>query len=423
MKKKTMTKSSTFANRLLERLWLVRTVGETNGMDFRVDFMNGSSKVRAFTLRSRKWSLKTSWVVPRIQHHSSHYIFMYWMHDVFLCSILIYGGFFMKTIFSGVQPTGVITLGNYLGAFRQFPALQDEGNAIYCIVDQHAITVPQDPKELRQNIRTLAATYLATGIDPKKAVLFIQSEVPAHAQAGWMLQCVATIGELERMTQFKDKAAGKESVSVGLLTYPPLMAADILLYNANIVPVGDDQKQHLELTRDLAERFNKRYGDVFVIPDIQLPKAGARIKSLQEPTKKMSKSDPNTKATIRFLDTPKQIEKKIKSAVTDSDGVVAFDEVNKPGVSNLLTIESAVTGLSIETLVNKYEGLGYGAFKEGVATSLIEHLTPVQERFNEIIESDELDIILDEGAEKANAIASATVRKMENAMGLGRKRR
>lgn len=328
----------------------------------------------------------------------------------------------MKTIFSGVQPTGVITLGNYIGAFMQFPALQDEGNAIYCIVDQHAITVPQDPKELQQNIRTLAATYLATGIDPKKATLFIQSEVPAHAKAGWMLQCIASIGELERMTQFKDKSArsGKESVSVGLLTYPPLMAADILLYNTDIVPVGDDQKQHIELTRDLAERFNKRYGEVFTIPEIQLPKSGARIKSLQEPTKKMSKSDTNTKATIRLLDTPKEIMKKIKSAVTDSDGVVAFDEVNKPGVSNLLTIEAAVTGKSIDEVVKKYEGLGYGAFKEGVATSLIEHLAPIQERFNELIHSEELDKVLDEGAEKANAIANETVKKMEIAMGIGR---
>lgn len=329
----------------------------------------------------------------------------------------------MKNIFSGVQPTGVITLGNYIGAFMQFPALQDEGNTVYCIVDQHAITVPQEPDELSKNIRTLAATYLATGIDPKKSTLFIQSEVPAHAQAGWILQCVASIGELERMTQFKDKSQGKESVSAGLLTYPPLMAADILLYNSHIVPVGDDQKQHIELTRDLAERFNKRYGEVFVIPDIQLPKAGARIKSLQEPTKKMSKSDPNTKATIRFLDTPKEIEKKIKSAVTDSDGVVAFDEVNKPGVSNLLTIESAVTGQSIDTLVKKYEGLGYGAFKQGVATSLIEHLAPIQARFNELIDSPELDQILDEGAEKANEIAQATLKRMENAMGLGRTRR
>lgn len=331
----------------------------------------------------------------------------------------------MKTIFSGVQPTGVITLGNYIGAFMQFPALQEEGNAIYCIVDQHAITVPQDPKELRQNIRTLAATYLATGIDPKKATLFIQSEVPAHTKAGWMLQCIATIGELERMTQFKDKSAksGKDSVSVGLLTYPPLMAGDILLYNTDIVPVGDDQKQHIELTRDLAERFNKRFGEVFKIPEIQLPKAGARIKSLQEPTKKMSKSDTNTKATIRLLDTPKEITKKIKSAVTDSDGVVAFDEENKPGVSNLLTIEAAITNKSIDEVVKKYEGLGYGAFKEGVATSLIEHLTPIQERFNELINSEELDQILDEGAEKANAIANETIKKMESAMGIGRKSR
>ena len=197
----------------------------------------------------------------------------------------------MKTIFSGVQPTGTITLGNYIGAIMQFPALQEEGQAIYCIVDQHAITVPQDRLELRKNIRSLAAMYIACGIDPNKSILFIQSEVPAHAQAGWMLQCVASIGELERMTQYKDKSSGKESVSAALLTYPPLMAADILLYNTNIVPVGDDQKQHIELTRDLAERFNKRYNDILTIPDIQLPKEGARIKSLQEPTKKKSKSE------------------------------------------------------------------------------------------------------------------------------------
>lgn len=330
---------------------------------------------------------------------------------------------FMTTIFSGVQPTGIVTLGNYLGAFKQFPALQDEGNAIYCIVDQHAITVAQEPKELRDNIRKLAATYIATGIDPQKSTLFIQSEVPAHAQASWMLQCVASIGELERMTQFKDKSHGKESVSAALLTYPPLMAADILLYNTNIVPVGDDQKQHIELTRDLAERFNKRYGDVFTIPEIQLPKAGARIKSLQEPTKKMSKSDPNTKATIKLLDTAKDIEKKIKSAVTDSDGIVAFDVDNKPGVSNLLTIESAISGVAIEDLVKKYEGIGYGGFKQGVAAAVIEHLAPIQEKFYNLVESSELDIILDEGAEKANAIASATLKRMEEGMGLGRARR
>lgn len=329
----------------------------------------------------------------------------------------------MTTIFSGVQPTGTITLGNYIGAIKQFPELQEQGNAIYCIVDQHAITVPQDRLELRKNIRSLAAMYVACGIDPAKSTLFIQSEVPAHAQAGWMLQCVASIGELERMTQFKDKSTGKESVSAALLTYPPLMAADIILYNTTIVPVGDDQKQHIELTRDLAERFNKRYNDVLTIPDIQLPKEGARIKSLQEPTKKMSKSDPNSKATIRLLDTPKEIEKKVKSAVTDSEGIVAFDVENKPGVSNLLTIESALSGISIPDLVVKYDGKGYGDFKAGVAEAIIAHITPIQERYNALIDSDELDSILDEGALKANAIANKTLKKMENAMGLGRKRR
>ena len=329
----------------------------------------------------------------------------------------------MTTIFSGVQPTGTITLGNYIGAIKQFPELQEQGDAIYCIVDQHAITVPQDRLELRKNIRSLAAMYIACGIDPKKSTLFIQSEVPAHAQAGWMLQCVASIGELERMTQFKDKSDGKESVSAALLTYPPLMAADIILYNTDIVPVGDDQKQHIELTRDLAERFNKRYNDVLTIPDIHTPKEGARIKSLQEPTKKMSKSDPNSKATIRLLDTPKEIEKKVKSAVTDSEGIVAFDVENKPGVSNLLTIESALSGISIPDLVVKYDGKGYGDFKAGVAEAIIAHITPIQERYNALIDSDELDGILDEGALKANAIANKTLKKMENAMGLGRKRR
>jgi tryptophanyl-tRNA synthetase len=216
----------------------------------------------------------------------------------------------MKKIFSGVQPTGTVTLGNYIGAFRQFTTLQDEYDCIFCIVDQHAITIPQDRLELRKNIRSLAALYLAVGIDPKKATLFIQSEVPAHAQAGWMMQCIAYIGELERMTQFKDKSSGKDGVSASLLTYPPLMAADIILYQTDIVPVGDDQKQHVELTRDLAERFNRRYNDVLTIPEIRLPKNGARIKALQDPLKKMSKSDPNKKSTISLLDTPKEIEKK-----------------------------------------------------------------------------------------------------------------
>ena len=259
----------------------------------------------------------------------------------------------MKTIFSGVQPTGTVTIGNYIGAFRQFTELQHEYDCIFSIVDQHAITVQQDPKELSKTIRSLAALYVASGIDPKKSTLFIQSEVPAHAQAGWIMQCISYIGELERMTQFKDKSEGQEGVSSALLTYPPLMAADILLYNTNIVPVGDDQKQHLELTRDLAERFNRRYGEVLTIPEVRIPKNGARIKSLQDPLKKMSKSDSNKKATISLLDSTKEIEKKIKSAVTDSEGIVKFDVENKPGVSNLLTIESALSNVSINDLVSK----------------------------------------------------------------------
>jgi tryptophanyl-tRNA synthetase len=328
-----------------------------------------------------------------------------------------------KKIFSGVQPTGTVTLGNYIGAFKQFTDLQDEFECIFCIVDQHAITMPQDRLELRKNIKALAALYLAVGIDPEKVTLFIQSEVPAHAQAGWMMQCVSTIGELERMTQYKDKSAKTASVSAGLLTYPPLMAADILLYQTDIVPVGDDQKQHIELTRDLAERFNKKYNDVLTIPEIRVPKNGARIMSLQDPSKKMSKSDANKKAIVTLLDDLKTIEKKIKSAVTDSEGIVKYDPENKPGISNLLTIEAALTDASIDSLVAKYESVGYGDFKASVAEAVTNHLAPIQERYKELLESEELDRILDEGAEKANFLANKTLKKMENAMGLGRKRR
>lgn len=329
----------------------------------------------------------------------------------------------MKTIFSGIQPSGTITLGNYIGAMKQFVELQNEYNCYFCIVDQHAITVPQDRLALRKNIRSLAALYIAVGIDPEKATLFIQSEVPAHAQAGWMMQCISYIGELERMTQFKDKSAGKEAVSASLLTYPPLMAADILLYNTDLVPVGEDQKQHLELTRDLAERFNKKYGEVLTIPDIRLPEVGARIMSLQEPTKKMSKSDPNKKASITPLDDLKQIEKKIKSAVTDSEGIVRFDKENKPGISNLLSIYSILGNKSIPELEAMYDGKGYGDFKGEMAEVVSGFFKPIQEKYNHLMESSELDEILDRGAEKANQVASKTLKKMENAMGLGRKRR
>ncbi|WP_102347339.1 tryptophan--tRNA ligase [Bacillus sp. Marseille-P3661] len=329
----------------------------------------------------------------------------------------------LATIFSGIQPSGTLTMGNYLGAMKHFVELQADNDCYFCIVDQHAITVPQDRLALRKNIRSLAALYIAVGIDPEKSTLFIQSEVPAHAQLGWIMQCVSYIGELERMTQFKDKSAGKEAVSAALLTYPPLMAADILLYGTDIVPVGEDQKQHMELTRDLAERFNKKYNEIFTIPEVSIPKVGARIMSLQEPTKKMSKSDANTKAFISMLDDEKQIEKKIKSAVTDSEGIVRFDKENKPGVSNLLTMYSICANKSVEMLEQEYEGKGYGDFKADVAQAVIQVLKPIQERYYELLESEKLDEYLDLGAEKANRVATKMIKKAETAMGLGRKRR
>ncbi|MFS0782882.1 tryptophan--tRNA ligase [Bacillus sp. 1P06AnD] len=328
----------------------------------------------------------------------------------------------MKTIFSGIQPSGSVTLGNYIGAIKQFVELQHDYDCYFCIVDQHAITVPQDRLQLRQNIKNLAALYIAAGIDPEKSTIFIQSEVPAHSQAAWMMQCISYIGELERMTQFKDKSAGREAVSASLLTYPPLMAADILLYSTDIVPVGEDQKQHLELTRDLAQRFNNKYNDIFTIPEVRTPKVGARIMSLQDPTRKMSKSDPNPKGLIALLDEPNVLRKKIKSAVTDSDGIVKYDPASKPGVSNLLSIYSILTGIAIEDLEKKYEGKGYGDFKGEMAEAVVSALQPLQERYHALVNSKELDDILDAGAAKANKVANKMVRKMENAMGLGRKR-
>ncbi|WP_053220365.1 tryptophan--tRNA ligase [Virgibacillus senegalensis] len=326
----------------------------------------------------------------------------------------------MKTIFSGIQPSGTLTLGNYLGAMKHFVDLQDENSCYFCIVDEHAITVPQDRLKLRENIRSLAALYLASGIDPEKSTLFIQSEVAAHTQLGWMLQSISYIGELERMTQFKDKSSGKEAVSSSLLTYPPLMAADILLYKTDIVPVGDDQKQHLELTRNLAQRFNNKFNDIFTVPEISIPKTGARIMSLQEPTKKMSKSDTNQKASIFMLDDEKKIEKKIKSAVTDSEGIVTFDKENKPGISNLLAIHASCTGISIAELEAKYDGKGYGEFKQDTAEAVISVLKPIQERYYQLIESQELDDILDNGADKAGRTANKMLAKAKKAMGLGR---
>lgn len=308
----------------------------------------------------------------------------------------------METLFSGIQPSGIPTIGNYIGALKQFADVQNDYDCYFCIVDQHAITVPQDKIKLRKQIRQLAAIYLASGINPEKATLFIQSEVPAHVQAGWMLTTISSVGELERMTQYKDKAQKRtDGIPAGLLTYPPLMAADIVIYNTNIVPVGEDQKQHMELTRNLVERFNSRYNDILVKPEIRMPKVGGRVMSLQDPTKKMSKSDDNQKNFISLLDEPNVAAKKIKSAVTDSDGIIKFDRDNKPGISNLLTIYSSLTNESIKDLEAKYENEGYGKFKTDLSEIVKDFLINFQEKYNEFYNSDKLDDILDHGRDKA----------------------
>lgn len=328
----------------------------------------------------------------------------------------------MSVIFSGIQPSGNLTLGNYLGALRNFTKVQDENECYYCVVNQHAITVPQDPKMLHERTRQLAAIYLAAGLNPEKAVLFVQSEVPEHVQLGWIMTTMSYVGELERMTQYKDKASKRgDSVPAGLLTYPPLMAADILLYQTNLVPVGDDQKQHMEITRDLAQRFNRVYGeDVFTIPEILLGQDGTRVMSLQEPTKKMSKSDDNQTATVYLLDTPKDIEKKIKRAQTDSDNAVRYDREAKPGISNLMDIFAALTDKSHEEIERAYAGQGYGTFKKDVAEATISVLEPIQKRYAELIDTPELDVILTKGAEKAREKASKTYEAVTKAMGLYR---
>ena len=328
----------------------------------------------------------------------------------------------MAVIFSGIQPSGELTLGNYLGALRNFLDYQDDNECYYCIVNQHAITVPQDPKALFENTRRLAALYLAVGLDPKKATLFVQSEVPEHALLGWVMTTISYVGELERMTQYKDKSQKRgDSIPAGLLTYPPLMAADILLYQTNFVPVGEDQRQHMELTRDLAQRFNRVYGEVFTIPEIKTGVGGARVMSLQEPTKKMSKSDDNQWATIRLLDDADTIVKKIKRAQPDSENSVHYDKDNKPGISNLMGIYNAITRESYDTIQARYEGKGYGTFKKDVADLLVDTLRPIHERYNELIGSPELDTILDEGAQKAHEVAAKTYRQVQLAMGLHRK--
>lgn len=330
----------------------------------------------------------------------------------------------METLFSGIQPSGIPTIGNYIGALKQFRDVQDDYDCYFCIVDQHAITVPQDRLKLRKQTRQLAAIYLASGIDPEKSTLFIQSEVPAHVQASWMLTTISSIGELERMTQFKDKAQKQtEGIPAGLLTYPPLMAADIVIYNTNIVPVGEDQKQHMELTRNLVERFNSRYNDILVKPEIRMPNVGGRVMSLQDPTRKMSKSDDNKKNFISLLDEPRLAAKKIKSAVTDSDGIIKFDRENKPGISNLLSIYAGLTDKTIDELVEQYKDSNYGTFKGDLAEVVEDFLTDFQEKYESFYNSEELDDILDLGRDKAQKASFKTLKKMERAMGLGRKRK
>ncbi len=322
-----------------------------------------------------------------------------------------------KRIFSGAQPTGELHIGNYLGALKNWVALQDEYESFYCIVNLHAITLPQDPKVLRQKTLDLARIYLAAGVDPEKCTIFIQSDVPEHAELTWVLSCQSRMGELERMTQFKDKGKGNtERAGVGLFTYPVLMAADILLYQTDLVPIGQDQKQHLELTRDLAERFNRDFGETFKVPEPFIPPVGAKIMSLQDPAKKMSKSDENLNGSIFLLDDADTITKKIKRAVTDSGTDINFDET-RPAIKNLLTIYQLLSGKSADECVEHFAGSGYGDFKGQLAETVVEFLRPFQDRIKEYDDAS-LDAILKSGAEKARTIASETLQDVYKKTGI-----
>ena len=324
----------------------------------------------------------------------------------------------MQTMLSGIKPTGRLTLGNYIGAIRQFVEYQDEYEMYIFIANLHAIPVAQDPKELKQNTKDLIALYLACGLDPEKVTLFLQSDVHQHAELGWILTCHSYMGELQRMTQYKDKTAkGETGITAGLFTYPCLMAADILMYDADFVPVGVDQKQHVELTRDIAERFNNRYGETFRIPQPLTPKVGAKIYSLQNPTKKMSKSEDNPKATIDLLDDPAAARKKIMSAVTDSLGTIQYDPENQPGVSNLLMIHSSLSNEPLDALVARFQGKGYGDLKKETGQIVFDFLSDLQSRYREIIASGKIDEILREGNEKASRIAERKLRKVKKKLG------
>jgi tryptophanyl-tRNA synthetase len=327
----------------------------------------------------------------------------------------------MARVFSGIQPTGEIHLGNYIGALRRFVPAQDVDDCVFCIVDLHAITLPQDPETLRAKTLDLAALYLAAGIDPSRSTLFVQSHVHEHAELAWILNCFATVGELRRMTQFKDKSAKQEDVSVsaGLFDYPVLMAADILLYRTDRVPVGDDQRQHLELTRDVAMRFNARFPNTFVVPEADIPSAagGARIMDFQSPKAKMSKSADSPQGTVKVTDPPDVLRRKVKTAVTDSGREIVARE-DKPAISNLLTVFSVATGRSIPELEAEYSGKGYGEFKDALADALVEFLRPLQDRHRELLaDPGEITRLLGVGAEKARALASVTLAAVHERVG------
>lgn len=324
----------------------------------------------------------------------------------------------MERILSGIKPTGKLTLGNYIGALRNFKNFQEQGECFIFIADLHALTLPIDPLELKTNSRDIAAFYLAAGLDPNKCNIFLQSHVSAHAELNAIMQNFLYMGELSRMTQFKDKSQklNKEKIGLGLFAYPVLMASDILLYDATIVPVGEDQIQHVELTRDLAKRFNHRYGDTLIMPKAVVTKVGARIMSLSDPTKKMSKSD--EKGDIFLKDDPKVIRKKIMSAVTDSESVIRYDVENKPGISNLLTIYASLKNITIPEAEKEFEGANYGTFKKAVADAVIEEIEPFQKRYQEIIASNYVDEVLNRGAERAKSIANATLKRVHDVVGL-----
>ncbi|MEG0502816.1 MAG: tryptophan--tRNA ligase [Cellulosilyticaceae bacterium] len=324
-----------------------------------------------------------------------------------------------KVIFSGMQPSGVITLGNYLGALKNWTNLQDGYNCLYCIVDMHAITVRQDPATLRKNSRNLLMQYIAAGLDAEKNTIYYQSHVSGHAELAWILNCYTYMGELSRMTQFKEKSGSHgDNINAGLFTYPALMAADILLFQTDLVPVGADQKQHLELARDIATRFNGIYGDTFKVPEPYISKVGAKVMSLQDPTKKMSKSDEDMNATISLIDDTDTIIRKFKRAVTDSDACVRFDQEIKPGISNLMTIYSAITGMSMEQIQNEFEGKGYGDFKMRVGEAVVEELRPLHGKFEELSkDKGYIDSIIKKNAETANYLATKTLRKVQKKVG------